>query len=191
MRQRRDLPALPPGAEELHQAALTHLARFATTEAGLARVLQRRIDRWVRGAPMDTAEAERLGRAARGAIAGIVAAFVASGAVDDAGFAGTRARALTRAGKSRRAVGAWLAAKGVSAGVVAETVPSGEELGAALVHARKRRLGAWRVEEATPDRVRREFSNLARAGFSQDLARRALGMEREAAEAEIIRFRGE
>jgi regulatory protein len=184
------MPPEPPGAEELRQAAVNHLARFATTEAGLARVLQRRIDRWVREAPVDPAEASRLAQAARGAIAGIVAGFAASGAVDDAGFAGARARVLTRAGKSRRAVGAWLSSRGVGQSVVEQAVPRDEELGAALVHARKRRMGAWRRGEATPETLRRELGSLARAGFAQGLARRALAMGLEEAEGEILRFRG-
>jgi regulatory protein len=183
------MPAEPPGAEELRKAALAHLARFATTQAGLARVLHRRIDRWVRGAPVDAAAAAVLARNARAVIAGIVAEFVESGAVDDAGFAGARARALTQAGKSRRAVGAWLSARGVAAWVVQASVPEGQELVAALVHARKRRMGPWRNGEATPERVRRELGSLARAGFAQDLARRVLRMEREEAEGEILRVR--
>ncbi|TDG04393.1 regulatory protein RecX, partial [Paracraurococcus ruber] len=36
----------PPGEAALREAALAHLARFAATEAGLTRVLRRRVDRW-------------------------------------------------------------------------------------------------------------------------------------------------
>ena len=38
----------PPDDAALHDAALAHLARYATTEANLRRVLGRRIDRWAR-----------------------------------------------------------------------------------------------------------------------------------------------
>jgi len=40
----------PPNAARLREAALAHLARFAATEAGLRRVLERRIARWARAA---------------------------------------------------------------------------------------------------------------------------------------------
>ena len=40
----------PPDEARLHEAALTHIARYATTRAGLLRVLDRRIDRWARAA---------------------------------------------------------------------------------------------------------------------------------------------
>ncbi|MCA3425779.1 MAG: recombinase RecA, partial [Roseomonas sp.] len=40
----------PPNAARLREAALAHLARFAATEAGLRRVLERRVARWARAA---------------------------------------------------------------------------------------------------------------------------------------------
>ena len=42
-------PPSLPNETTLHEAAVTHLARYATTAAGLTRVLDRRIDRYVRG----------------------------------------------------------------------------------------------------------------------------------------------
>src|SRR5215218_4105656 len=43
----------PPTEAALHQAALAHLARFAASEAGLRRVLERRVDRWARRAEVE------------------------------------------------------------------------------------------------------------------------------------------
>ena len=42
------MAASPPTEVSLREAALSHLARYATTRAGLIRVLDRRIDRWAR-----------------------------------------------------------------------------------------------------------------------------------------------
>ncbi|MDN3565510.1 regulatory protein RecX, partial [Paeniroseomonas aquatica] len=89
---RKVIPAGPaPTEARLREAALAHLARFAATEAGLRRVLQRRVDRWAR-----RAEAEGLDAAAAAAARALAAAvarqLVATGVVDDAAFAEARAR---------------------------------------------------------------------------------------------------
>ena len=111
------MPAKPPDADSLYEAAMNHLARYAATEAGLARVLSRRIDRWGQKQALeegaDATERARLSRLAKAAIPGVLARLKALGALDDSAFAASRARRLTRAGKSRRATLAHLAAKGV------------------------------------------------------------------------------
>jgi regulatory protein len=183
-----------PGAAELHEAALDYLARYAATEAGLRRVLERRIDRWARRAERDgdpeivAAQAA----AARSAVGAVVARLAAVGAVNDQAFAESRARSLARAGRSRRAAAAHLAAKGVDAAVARSVLPEDTqtELAAALVLARKRRIGPFRRAGA-PDEAGhwRELGVLARAGFAQDVARQALGMEPDEAEALVTAFR--
>jgi regulatory protein len=175
----------------LRASALAHLARFAATEASLTRVLLRKVDRWlaVAGVEKDQAAAELA--AARRDIADIVRQLVASGAVNDAQFAEARARSLIRSGRSRRAVSAHLAARGVAADLAAAAMPAdeGHELAAALIHARKRRLGPWRRQAATPEQLRRELGSLARAGFSGSVAATALRLPPEEADALIAAFR--
>ncbi len=78
-RQReRRLPTAGPAPTEalLHEAALNHLARFAATEVGLVRVLQRRVARWAQ-------RAEREGTASE-AVASVVATGRAAAAAVDA-----------------------------------------------------------------------------------------------------------
>jgi regulatory protein len=184
----------PPDRSRLHEAALAHLARFATTEAGLRRVLERRIDRWARAAAAgkDQDEIAVAVAAARDAARDVVARLAASGAVSDAAFAEARARSLRRAGRSARAVAAHLAAKGVPAETARAVLPDDAEaeLAAALAFARRRRIGPFRVGEAPDaDQRRRELGMLARAGFSHDIARRALAMDPEEAGALIARLR--
>ena len=188
-------PAGPaPGAAELHDAALEYLARYAATEAGLRRVLERRIDRWARRAAQDgdpeTVSAQAA--AAREAAVQVVARLAAVGAVNDRTYAESRARSLVRAGRSRRGAAAHLASKGVDAATARSVLPEDPqtELAAALVLARKRRIGPFR-RGGVPDEAgrRRELGVLARAGFAQDVAREALATEPDQAEALVNAFR--
>lgn len=188
-------PAGPaPSRSRLHDAALAHLARFAVTEAGLIRVLDRRIDRWARAAGAEgAADPDAIAAAAqasRQAAREAARALVQSGVVDDTAFAGARARSLTRAGRSRRAVSAHLAAKGVPHDLAQAALPDPEsELAAALAYARRRRLGPFRTVDADADLVRRELGALARAGFPQPVAQQALRMDPEDARALVTRLK--
>jgi regulatory protein len=192
MQKSRDKPpAEPPDEAQLRGAALAYLARFAATESSLTRVLSRKVDRWQAATEVETQGAAQQADAARQTIAGIVKQLVAAGAVSDAQFAGARARALIRSGRSRRAVGAHLAARGVAPELAREALPEdeGHEMAAALIHARKRRLGPWRQGVAQPEDVRRALGSLARAGFPHSIAAKALRLDREEAEALISAFR--
>jgi regulatory protein len=89
----------PPNAARLREAALAHLARFAATEAGLRRVLERRIARWSRAAEAEGQPREAIATAIaalRVEIASLAKSRVAAGAVNDAVFAEGRARRLDR-----------------------------------------------------------------------------------------------
>src|SRR5271166_4410996 len=100
-----------PTEAVLHEAALNYLARYGATQAGVIRVLDRRIARWAavtEDSGERAAEAKAIARR-------IVARLAETGAVNDGAFAASRARSLQRAGKSGRAIGAHLAAKGVAA----------------------------------------------------------------------------
>ena len=185
--------APPPDATALHDAALAYLARYAATEAGLRRVLERRVDRWARtaAAAVDrdalAAQVEQGKRVARE----VATRLAAAGAVNDAIFAEARARSLARSGRSRRAVAAHLTARGVDAAAARAALPNDEnELAAALVLARRKRIGPFRSGEP-PDRVarQRELAILARAGFPQPLARKVLAMQVDEAEARINELR--
>jgi regulatory protein len=59
-------------------------------------------------------------------------------------------------------------------------------LAAALILARKRRLGPFATAEQDPTRALAVF---ARAGFPQDVAQNALRMDRNEAESRILAFR--
>jgi regulatory protein len=194
---RADRPAGPaPTRAKLHEAALAHLAKFSATEAGLVRVLDRRIDRWARRAAAESTEpgTELDTAPSRLAAREVARALVQSGVVDDTAFAAGRARSLTRAGRSRRAISAHLSAKGVPQEVARAALPEADtELAAALAYARRRRLGPFRTDRDTgvpiEDTRRKEIGALARAGFPQPVAQQALRMDREEAEAAVIRLK--
>jgi regulatory protein len=179
-------PAPPPDARSLQDAALRHLARYSATQAGLLRVLGRRIDRWARTADPDTAAAGRA--AAQAAARSVVSRLAAAGAVDDAAFAASRARSLARAGRSRRAISAHLAARGVPAELTALPDDPAAELAAALAYARRRRIGPFRQPPDAEQRLR-DLARLARAGFAQSVAEAALATAPDAAEAIVLAAR--
>jgi regulatory protein len=182
-------PAGPPPTEtSLREAALAHVARFATTQSGLVRVLDRRIERWARASEFPEASVLAECRAAARMVA---EKLVALGLVDDAAFAAARARRLTRAGKSRLQVSAHLAARGVTGKAARTAMPQDPkaELAAAVLVARRRRIGPFRTAEVDAAGERRELGVLARAGFAQDVAARALRMEPEAAEELLLALR--
>jgi regulatory protein len=182
-------PPAEPTESLLHEAAMAHLARYGATQAGVIRVLDRKIARW---AASVTDAAEQVA-AARATARAIVARLAASGAVNDAEFAASRARSLQRAGKSSRAIGAHLSSRGVSRELAEENVPedADRELAAAVIHMRKRRLGPFRTAVEKPETRRRELANLARAGFAHGVAAQALKLSQDEAEALIIAFRAE
>lgn len=184
-------PMATPTGDSLREAALRYLARHAATEASLRQVLTRRVDRWTRAQPDPDAAADATA-AAREAIEAVIARLVELGAVNDEVFASTRGLGLLRSGVSRRGVAARMAAKGIGVSDAMAALPedADSELAAALVLARKRRIGPFSAEETDdPDRRRRAFGVLARAGFPSEIARQALAMTREEAEARIFALR--
>jgi regulatory protein len=172
------MSAKPPDEGKLYEAALNHLARYAATEAGMARVLARKVDRWAR---LEAAEPEAV-KAAKARIPPVIAKLKAANVLNDDAFAESRARRLTREGKSRRAALAHLAAKGVGAEAAKAAVADdpARELAAACAFLRRRRAGPF--GDAPELKV---LGAMARAGFSQATARAALRLGRDEAEALI------
>jgi regulatory protein len=172
----------------LREAALAHLARFATTEAGLRRVLGNRIRRWARAAAEEGQEPEAIAAAAATAqaqAAAIAARLVQAGAVDDALFAQARARRLQGSGRSARATLAHLSAKGVAPETARAALDHADmpgEFAAALILCRKRRFGPFAAAPPEPALRQKWLASLARAGFSGEVARRALALSRPEAE---------
>lgn len=188
------LPGPFPTEALLHEAALHHLARFAATEVGLRRVLERRVDRWAHRSEATGADPATIvpqAAEARAHAAAVARKLVSTGAVDDAAFAAARVRRLSRGGRSRRAIAAHLAGKGVARDAASAALPDGEdaELDAALALCRRRRTGPFAPEPLSPEARRKALAALARAGFPHGVAVSALDMDGEEAETRLAALR--
>ncbi len=175
----------PPDESKLYEAALNHLARYAATEMSMGQVLSRKIDRWRRlyaGEDADPEDVAVAVRRAKAAIPGVIAKLKAANVLNDAAFAASRGKRLTREGKSRRFALAHLAAKGVSPAAARAAVADDpeRELAAACAYLRRKRAGPF--GEAPELKV---LAAMARLGFTQEVARRALRLEPDEAEALI------
>jgi regulatory protein len=183
-----DRPA-PPTAAELRNAALGYLARYAATEAGLRRILTNRIEKWrSQQTEIDADIASTLRRC----IEDVIADVTQAGLVNDQTFAEMKGVSLRREGRSSRSARAKLVAKGVPFALAHAALPDDPDadLAAAVITARRRRLGPFRnPERSGPTDKARALATLIRAGFSMQIAQRALAMAIEEAEALIEQTR--
>lgn len=141
----------------LERVALHYLERHGGPEARVRRVLSDRVAR--------SREAHEEPDAEEGArlVDEVVEKLRRLGYLDDARFAASRARLLRRRGKSTRAIRSALARLGLPSEIVDEAI-EGDDLEAARTYVRRRGLKAGE----------KDLAKLARAGFSYDVARRAL-----------------
>ena len=148
----------------------------------MARVLARKIDRWGRLNVVEDAPDITALRTAKAAIPVVIARLKAGNLLNDRAFAASRARRLVREGKSRRAALAHMAAKGVPAEIASQTLADDpeRELAAACAYLRRRRAGPF--GDAPELKI---LSAMARAGFSQSVARQSMRLNREEAELRI------
>ena len=172
---RRKLPKkATPGY--LERAALFYLDRYATSADNLRQVLRRKVARSARVHGTDPAAGED-------AIDALIARFLESGLLDDARYAETRARSLTRRGQSLRGIRLQLLQKGVGEDEIAAALAglhdeSGDpELAAALAYARRRRIGPFRAGAERPAQRERDLAALARRGFASDLVLKVIDAE--------------
>lgn len=162
---------------DLERAALRYLDRFETSAANLKTVLFRSARR---RPGTDVEEARRM-------IDELIARYESSGLVDDRRFASSLASGLRRRGASRRAVEQKLYARRVKASAIAAALEAMDrdaegqdggatagEVAAARAFVRRRRLGPHRAEADREAHRLKDFSAMARAGFSLEIARIAL-----------------
>lgn len=141
--------------------ALAYVGRYATTRARLRAYLARKImQRGWQGEdepPLDD----------------VVARCAELGYVDDAGFAAARGAALLRRGFGEQRVAAALRAVGIDAETAAPVRHLARDgaLAAALLFARRKRIGPFAQEVREPHQQRRDLAALLRAGHAPDLAR--------------------
>ena len=163
----------------LENIALYYLERFATSAENLKRVLYRRVDKSARHHETDPAEGREL-------VDDLIERYLASGLLDDGVYAVAQAKSMNRRGKSARAIRSKLMQKAVTGEAIDAAIENlGEDdatdpdLAAAIKHARRRRLGPFRIREADEKTQGKELASLARAGFSYAIARRIIEAEDE------------
>lgn len=152
----------PLDAAALGDLALRYVGRYATSEAKLRRYLGRKL--FERGWAGDEAPP----------LDAVVARLATLGYVDDRVFAEARARGLGGRGFGARRVGADLAAGGIDRDLAAEVSAAGDPLAAAIAFARRRRFGPFDPNAADPERRRKQFATMMRAGHGIGETRRVL-----------------
>ena len=167
--------------ERLGNIARFHVERFSTATGHLRVVLMRRCDRAIRVHGGDRALAATW-------VEEVLESLVRAGGLNDQKFALSKAQALRRKGKTAGRIRAALMAKGVPRELIDQAVmdsagPGDEDSAfeAALAYVRRRRLGHFRPKERRKldplerrKQEQKDLAALARAGFSFDIARRAL-----------------
>lgn len=178
--------------ERLRRAALHYLERYASSEANLRRVLARKLRRWAAadaGSEPEAAAEIDDPRSAAAEIDAVVAHCRRLGFLDDKAYAETKVASGRRKGLSSRRIAAGLAAKGVDREAAATALSADEvdDAVAALRFARRKRLGPWRTRTVVDPREadRRDVAALCRNGYSLGVARRVVGLDRDAAEARL------
>jgi regulatory protein len=161
-------PTPPLTAEALENAAIVYLARYQTSAENLRRVLARRVKRAARTGGADRATASPW-------IEHLIARFRKAGLLDDRAYAEARVATLRRAGVSRRAIHARLLRHGVARDVIETALKSDSDrdhvdLAAAIVFARRRRLGPYHRGHKTSGWRERDLAILARAGYTYAIA---------------------
>jgi regulatory protein len=160
-------PRKPLNRERLHELALFYLGRFSTTRSKLSSYLNRKVrERGWEGE--ETPEIETL-----------VERLAASGLIDDALYAQSKARSLTERGYGAGRVRQSLRAAGIEEadGVAAHELAAEGAADAALRFARRRRIGPY--AENMADRAGREkaLAAMVRAGHAFELARAVVNAE--------------
>lgn len=160
-------------ARLLDEAALKYLERF---DASIAKLRTRLLKKGRALAPEDTPRADL-----EAVVQQLLARYERSGILNDARFAEASIRSLRQRGLAERAILHRLSAKGLEAATVRESLQRVDvdqeepELEAALRFVRRKKLGPHRTKAATANDRRKDLQALARAGFSYEVAGRALG----------------
>jgi regulatory protein len=163
--QKRTPPPLDQG--RLRALALHYAGRYATTRAKLTVYLNRKIRE--RGWDDDTsADLEAL-----------IAEFAELGYVNDAGFAEARSRSFVRRGYGTRRLAQDLNAAGITETDSADAMHEAQD-GAwrsAENFARRKRIGPFATQIATPELKQKQLQAFLRAGHGWEHARRFVQAE--------------
>jgi regulatory protein len=153
-----------------YNAAVYYLQRYSSTVAQLRTVLQRKVLRnKMRGGEIPVEVPQWIDKA--------VEKCIQFQFVNDRIFAEQKVQSLRRQGRSKSFIATTLQLKGVDKQMIAELLSGDQEteLEAAIRTVKRKRLG----KDTTPEGRQKDLAKLCRAGFSFDIAQRALSPERQ------------
>jgi regulatory protein len=155
-------PAPPLNDERLRGLALHYVGKYATTQTKLGAYLTRKIRErgW---------DGER-----HPDVAALVDQFAELSYINDAQFAEARSRSFVRRGFGERRLNEDLRAGGIgdADALAAKEHMATSSFAAAENFARRKRIGPYANEAASPDKRRKQLQAFLRAGHSFELSRR-------------------
>lgn len=179
MHRRRKKGPPKPSQRYVNWAIMAYLNRYSGPRSHVRRVLWRKLDRCLsehggdRGEVHDWIE-QALDQAEQ------------AGLINDLKYVQTKVRGYLRRGHSVRSIAHKLRGKGISSDLVDEVVQVLEEEHgdpqwiALAAYVRRVRLGPFRTKEGDPKELyRKDLARLGRSGFSFDMAKRILGLDRD------------
>ncbi len=165
----------------LHNSGLYYLERFSSSSANFRTVMMQKVKR-----SCMTHEEQNYDQCAAWVDA-LIEKFINVGLLDDGIYTRSKVNSLRRRGKSTRTIQAYLKSKGLDSSLIDQTLkdfdiehydtPAEAELEAALIFARKKRLGPFRRDKENDPQ--KELGRMARAGFSYDTSRCVLSTKTE------------
>lgn len=183
---------------DLQEYAMTYLARYNNTEKGLLRVLKVKMRRWAMKAEQEGIESVEIEvelQKGYREIPDILAKVKRLGIINDQTYTEYKVGLLIRSGRSQKAIQNKLLQKGVAFDVVQSVLDQYQdkntELLAALIYAKKRRVGPFRRadREVNTEVKQKEQQSFARGGFSFAMTDQILSMDIAEAEETIQQLR--
>lgn len=160
----------------LENSGAYYLQRFAASTAQFRKVMRRKIDLSCRDHPEQNKEE------CYTILDELVLKFSGLGYLNDNAYAGGLVYSLTQRGFSRQRILYTLKLKGLPDECIEEVMPDADperEFMMAVRFCKKKKIGPFSTRE---DDESRSLSALARGGFSYDLARRAVDLDKKEAE---------
>ncbi len=157
----------PLSEKYLYNSALYYLQRHPTSQAHFLSVMNRKIARAARATHDEKAEEWQVLVAEK-----ILPKMRDAGLLNDALYGQALTRSLQAKGLARNAIKQRLKTKGVDADP--ELLGEQDDIEAAMIHARRKRLGPFARAPEDEAARRKSLASLARAGFSFDTAMKVL-----------------
>lgn len=155
------------------RSALHYLGTYSSSIENLRKTMEKRALRKYEGISIE--EARHLASHA-------IEFCISNQFISDESYADTKAAAGVRKGHSRNRIILNLEQKGVSRDTATEALQDVDDLYNAVVFAKRKRIGPWRLKDLDVKQKQREFGSFARNMFSNSIANKLINMDMEEAE---------